>query len=53
MATSKDTPVAIRPVVKREFKVHIVGDSPLITHCWDAKAKRQILEKELGIKAVR
>ena len=54
MATAKkENIVAIRPIVKKEIKVKIVGDSPLITHCWDAKAKRQILEKELGIKAVR
>lgn len=45
--------IAIQPIVKKELKVRIVGDSPLITHCWDAKAKRQILEKELGIKAAR
>ena len=53
MATKTENIVAIRPIVKKEVKVRIVGDSPLITHCWDAKAKRQILEKELGIKAVR
>ena len=45
--------IAIRPIVKKEVNVKIIGDSPLITHCGDAKAKRQILEKELGIKAVR
>lgn len=54
MATTKNSDiVVIRPIVKKDIKVKIVGDSPLITHCWDAKAKRQILEKELGIKAVR
>lgn len=45
--------IAIQPIVKKELKVRIVGDSPLITHCWDAKAKRQILEKELGLKVAR
>ena len=49
----KENVIAIRPIVKKDIKVRIVGDSPIITHCWDVKAKRQILEKELGIKAVR
>lgn len=49
----KESIVAIRPIVKKEIKLRIVGDSPLITHCWDAKAKRQILEKELGIKSLK
>ena len=51
--TKKENLVAIRPIELREINVHIVGDTPLITHCWDAKAKRQILEKELGFKPAR
>lgn len=53
MAIKSENVIAIRPILKKELKVRIIGTSPLITHCWDAKAKRQILEKELGIKAVR
>ena len=52
-SVKKEALIAIRPIVKKEIRLRIVGDSPLITHCWDAKAKRQILEKELGIKSVR
>lgn len=49
----KDSLVAIRPIEKVSIPVRIVGDTPLITHCWDAKAKRQILEKELGFNPQR
>lgn len=35
------------------IKVKIVGDTPLIVHAWDAKAKREILEKEVFGKAVK
>jgi len=41
--------VEIRPVVMRDVMVTIKGTSPLITHAWSAKAKKQILEKELGV----
>lgn len=49
MATKKtEEVIEIRPVVMRDVLVKIQGTSPLITHCWSAKAKKQILEKELG-----
>ena len=35
------------------IKVKIVGDTPLIVHAWDAKAKREILEKEVFGKSVK
>lgn len=55
MATAKKTEniVEIKPIVKKTVKVRIVGDSPLIMHAWDAKAKREILEKEIGAKKVK
>ena len=55
MATSKKTQeiVEIKPIKKTIVPVRIVGDSPLIMHCWDAKAKRQILESEVGIKRAK
>ena len=34
-------------------RVKIVGDTPLIVHAWDAKAKREILEKEVFGKSVK
>jgi len=49
MATKKtESIVEIRPIEMVETKIHIVGDTPLIMHAWSAKAKREILEKEIG-----
>lgn len=48
MATKKTEVIEIRPVQLKDVRLRIVGDSPLITHAWSAKAKRQILEKEIG-----
>lgn len=48
MATAKKTElVEIMPIEMGEVKVKIVGDTPLIQHCWSAKAKREILYKEV------
>lgn len=50
MATAKKTTelVEIKPIEMERVKLRIVGDTPLIMHAWSAKAKREILEKELG-----
>ena len=49
MATAKKTElVEIRPIEMVETTIRIVGDTPLIMHAWSAKAKREILEKEIG-----
>lgn len=49
MATVKKTELMeIRPIEMEKVKIRIVGDSPLIMHAWSAKAKREILEKEIG-----
>lgn len=49
MATTKTQDViAITPIEKDIIKVRVTGDSPLIMHAWSAKAKREILWKELG-----
>lgn len=55
MAITSKSPVTVKiePVEIRTMHIKIVGTSPLITHCWDAKAKRQILEKELGYSVKR
>lgn len=48
MATKKDAvPVVQIPTLKLEtFKLKIVGDSPLICHAWNQKAKFMILHKQ-------
>ena len=40
--------IVIKPIRRRRLEIDIVGDSPLITHVFDAKARRMILYKELG-----
>ena len=47
--TKKDELIQIKPIEMQTVELRIVGDSPIIMHAWDAKAKRQILEKELNI----
>lgn len=40
--------VEIRPIEIKKVKIRIVGDTPLIMHAWSAKAKRDILLKEIN-----
>lgn len=48
-----ESTVEIKKIDRRIVKVRIVGDTPLIMHAWDAKAKREILEKEIGAKKIK
>lgn len=48
MATKTAEIIEIKPIETVSAKIRIVGDSPLIMHAWSAKAKREILEKEIG-----
>lgn len=46
--------IEIRPVEIETVGIRIVGDTPLIMHRWSEKAKREILDKEMGkVKAPR
>ena len=50
MATKKnDEIVEVRPLDMAQVTLHIVGDTPLIVHCWSEKAKRQMLEAQMGL----
>lgn len=40
--------IEIRPVEIETVGIRIVGDTPLIMHRWSEKAKREILDKEMG-----
>lgn len=51
MAQAKEI-INIEKISEKLINVKIVGDSPLITHNWDVKAQREILEKEMGIQKV-
>ena len=47
MATKKEI-VNIKPVELATATVRIEGITPLIEHCWSEKAKREMLEKQMG-----
>ena len=49
MAT-KNEGIEVRKLNIGTFDFTIVGDTPLILHAWDEKAKRQMLEKQQGKK---
>lgn len=44
--------IAISPIQITKTKIRIVGDTPLIVHAWSAKAKREILYKEVFGKSL-
>ena len=50
MATKKkteDTNIIIPPLTIKEFDLHIIGTSPLISHKWSEKAKKMMLDKTM------
>lgn len=47
---STETVVEIRPIEIAKATITIVGDSPLIMHAWSEKAKRMMLEAQMGKK---
>lgn len=50
MAIKKTTEVLeIRPIEIQKVNLRIVGDTPLIMHAWSEKAKRMMLEAQMGI----
>ena len=50
MATKKnDTAIELRPLDIRRVPLTIVGDTPLIVHAWSEKAKRMMLEAQMGL----
>lgn len=40
--------IAIRPISIKKVTLKIVGDTPLIMHAWSEKAKRMMLEAQMG-----
>lgn len=49
MATKKTTEVLeIRPIQIQKVALRLVGDTPLIMHAWSEKAKRMMLEAQMG-----
>lgn len=48
MAVKKTSTVTINAPEFEVVEFKIVGDTPLIVHAWDEKAKRMMLEKQMG-----
>lgn len=48
MATKKAELAEIRPLEFQTVKVEIVGDTPLIMHKWSEKAKKEMLDSQMG-----
>lgn len=48
MATKKNEAIEITPIRIKKASLRIVGDSPLIVHAWSEKAKREMLDKQMG-----
>lgn len=49
MAKKEEQLIAITPIDIKLVNVRIVGDSPLIVHAWSEKAKRMMLEAQMGV----
>ena len=41
--------IEIRPIEIKKVTVRVVGDTPLIMHAWSEKAKRMMLEAQMGV----
>lgn len=56
-ATKVEQVVELRPINIQQAVVELVGDSPLIVHAWSAKAKKEMLDKQMkkakGAKAAK
>ncbi len=48
MAVKKTELVEIRPLDMRTTTITIVGETPLIMHAWSEKAKKQMLDAQMG-----
>lgn len=51
MATKKANTevIEVRPIEIKKVTIRIVGDTPLIMHAWSEKAKRMMLEAQMGV----
>lgn len=44
----KEEIIAIRPIEMQTVRLTIIGDTPLIMHAWSEKARRQLLDAQMG-----
>lgn len=45
----KEEVLEIRPIQIQKVNLRVVGDTPLIMHAWSEKAKRMMLEAQMGL----
>lgn len=45
MAKTRETTIELKPINIQKILMEIEGDSPLITHAWSAKSKKEMLDK--------
>lgn len=48
MAATKARAIEIKPIELEATQITIVGTTPLIVHAWSEKAKREMLDKQMG-----
>lgn len=48
MAVKKTEIIEIKPIEMHTVELSIVGDTPLIVHAWSEKAKKQMLDAQMG-----
>lgn len=46
----KETVIQIKPLEISKINITVVGDTPLIMHKWSAKAKKEMLDAQMGKK---
>ena len=49
MAKKEENIITIVPLDIKTVKIRIVGDSPLLVHAWDEKAKKMMLDAQMGV----
>ena len=51
MATTKTTTevIEIKPIEMKTVELTLIGDTPLIIHAWSEKAKKQMLDAQMGL----
>lgn len=42
------TQIIIPPIEIKQYSIRIVGDTPLIVHAWSEKARKEMLDKQMG-----
>jgi hypothetical protein len=47
MAKEQSIAIAIPKINVQQMEIVLVGDSPLISHAWSAKAKKEMLDKQM------